>query len=51
MLKGHLDMIVLAGLTNGPADGYAIIYGHLEQIPVTFEHSRRGAGTSCTLLG
>jgi PadR family transcriptional regulator PadR len=25
MLKGHLDMIVLAALTNGPAHGYAII--------------------------
>jgi transcriptional regulator len=25
MLKGHLDMIVLVALTNGPAHGYAII--------------------------
>jgi PadR family transcriptional regulator, regulatory protein PadR len=25
MLKGHLDMIVLAALTGGPAHGYAII--------------------------
>jgi transcriptional regulator len=25
MLKGHLDMIVLAALRNGPAHGYAII--------------------------
>jgi PadR family transcriptional regulator PadR len=25
MLKGHLDMIVLAALASGPAHGYAII--------------------------
>jgi PadR family transcriptional regulator PadR len=25
MLKGHLDMIVLAALSSGPAHGYAII--------------------------
>jgi PadR family transcriptional regulator PadR len=25
ILKGHLDMIVLAALTSGPAHGYAII--------------------------
>jgi transcriptional regulator len=25
MLKGHLDMIVLAALTAGPAHGYAVI--------------------------
>lgn len=25
MLKGHLDMIVLATLANGPAHGYAVI--------------------------
>ena len=25
MLKGHLDMIVLAALSPGPAHGYAII--------------------------
>ena len=25
MLKGHLDMIVLAALAGGPAHGYAVI--------------------------
>jgi DNA-binding PadR family transcriptional regulator len=25
MLKGHLDMIVLAALSSGPAHGYAVI--------------------------
>ena len=25
MLKGHLDMIVLAALSRGPAHGYAVI--------------------------
>jgi len=35
MLKGHLDMIVLAALANGPAHGYAIIQ----------EIQRRSAGT------
>ena len=25
MLKGHLDMIVLAALSGGPAHGYAVI--------------------------
>ena len=25
ILKGHLDMIVLAGLASGPAHGYAVI--------------------------
>lgn len=25
MLKGHLDMIVLAALSNGPAHGYGVI--------------------------
>jgi hypothetical protein len=25
MLKGHLDMIVLAALSAGPAHGYAVI--------------------------
>ena len=25
MLKGHLDMIVLAALAAGPAHGYAVI--------------------------
>jgi transcriptional regulator len=25
MLKGHLDLIVLAALSNGPAHGYAVI--------------------------
>jgi transcriptional regulator len=27
MLKGHLDMIVLAALSAGPAHGYAVIEG------------------------
>jgi PadR family transcriptional regulator PadR len=27
MLKGHLDMIVLAALASGPAHGYAVIEG------------------------
>src|SRR5437764_1035393 len=28
MLKGHLDMIVLAALSGGPAHGYAVIQDH-----------------------
>src|ERR1700739_2881190 len=34
MLKGHLDMIVLATLSSGPAHGYAVIQ----------ETRRRGGG-------
>lgn len=38
MLKGHLDMIVLAALAAGPAHGYAII-----------EHIRRRSGEAFDL--
>lgn len=38
MLKGHLDMIVLAALAGGPAHGYAVI-----------EEIRRKSGDAITL--
>jgi len=37
MLKGHLDMIVLAALTIGPAHGYAIIQEIQRRSAAAFE--------------
>src|SRR5260221_11358110 len=37
MLKGHLDMIVLAALSSGPAHGYAIIQEIHRRTGGTFE--------------
>ena len=37
MLKGHLDMIVLAALSGGPAHGYAIIQEIHRRTGGTFE--------------
>jgi transcriptional regulator len=37
MLKGHLDMIVLAALSSGPAHGYAVIQEIHRRSGGTFE--------------
>ena len=51
MLKGHLDMIVLAALSSGPAHGYAVIQEIQRRSGGAFElpegrFTRRSIGSS-----
>src|ERR1700731_4549386 len=47
MLKGHLDMIVLAALAGGPAHGYAVIQEIRQRSGGAFDLPE---GTTCPAL-